>query len=503
MQIDAFWKHWKVREDPFVAEEARDDPVFHRLVEADTTHPEFDKIFGHCDRPSAAVVFGEKGSGKTALRVMLERRIQQYNEGRESGRAWVVRYDDLNPVLDRFASGRHGGTGPDEQALEKFRLADHQDAILSLVTTRLVDGLTGQAEIPGVPQKRKQILRAVPAGRRLDLAVLSALYDQPATGSFVGRWSQLRSVLKQGSLPTLDICKWLGGLLALAALGLGAVAWWKGDFQGQEAILLGLCAVGAVLLLGRWATGTARLSRLGRRLRGEIHVVERGPAELRRALEEIGSRRLSMVPLPDPANQDSRYQLTARLLGVLKSFGYGGLIVLVDRVDEPALVNGDPRKMRSLVWPMFNNKFLQQEGVGVKLLLPIELRYLLHREEADFFQRARLDKQHMVDRLEWSGATLYDLCSQRLASCLEEGAEIQGLADLFEDSVGRQDLVDALDQMLQPRDAFKFLYQAIHEHCLSVPQDEPVWKIPRLVLQQVRRDQSQRLQDLQRGLRPA
>ena len=66
---------------------------------------------------------------------------------------------------------------------------------------------------------------------------------------------------------------------------------------------------------------------------------------------------------------------------------------------------------------MFDNKFLQQDRVGLKLLLPIELRHMLRRETGDFFQEARLDKQHMVDRLSWSGATLYDLCSSRLRAC--------------------------------------------------------------------------------------
>ena len=51
---------------------------------------------------------------------------------------------------------------------------------------------------------------------------------------------------------------------------------------------------------------------------------------------------------------------------------------------------------------------------------PLELRYLIHKESAAFFQEARLDKQSLVDRLEWSGATLYDLCNLRLAACSAE-----------------------------------------------------------------------------------
>ena len=93
------------------------------------------------------------------------------------------------------------------------------------------------------------------------------------------------------------------------------------------------------------------------------------------------------------------------------------MLVLVDRVDEPTLINGEPERMRALVWPLLNNKFLQQDRVGVKLLLPLDLRYLLNRETSDFFREARLDKQNLIERLIWSGSVLYDLCTARLNAC--------------------------------------------------------------------------------------
>jgi hypothetical protein len=188
---------------------------------------------------------------------------------------------------------------------------------------------------------------------------------------------------------------------------------------------------------------------------------------------------------------------------VLGALGYKGLIVLVDRVDEPTLIAGKPERMRQLVWPMFDSKFLQQEGVGLKLLLPIELRYLVHRETAEFFQEARLDKQSLVDRLDWSGATLYDLCNDRLRACQRDRTGSIALTDLFEDGVTRDTLVEALSQMHQPRDAFKLLYSVIQEHCRMVPEEEAQYRIPRLTLESVRRNQAQRVQELHRGLSPA
>ena len=109
----------------------------------------------------------------------------------------------------------------------------------------------------------------------------------------------------------------------------------------------------------------------------------------------------------------------------------------------------------------------------------------------------------MIERLSWTGAMLYDLCDSRLRSCRSEGAEPIGLLDLFDEDVTRQDIVDALDQMHQPRDAFKFLYRCLTEHCSNVTREQEAWRIPRLVLEQMRKVESDRVQALYRGIRPA
>ena len=89
---------------------------------------------------------------------------------------------------------------------------------------------------------------------------------------------------------------------------------------------------------------------------------------------------------------------------MLKAFGFSGIVVLVDRVDEPHLINGSLEKMKGSVWSMLDNKFLKQPGLGLKLLLPIELAGFVEQEDRDFYQRARLDKQNMIPSLEWTGA---------------------------------------------------------------------------------------------------
>ncbi|MBI1372752.1 MAG: hypothetical protein GC159_08330 [Phycisphaera sp.] len=505
MQVDAFWKHWKVSEDPFVAEEARDDPIYMRLMDANTAHPEFQKVFGQPDKPAAAVVFGEKGSGKTALRLLCEKHIQAFNEKHPNERVWVVRYDDLNPVLDNFTHSTRRYNQSDDKVLKKFKLIDHQDAILSLLVTRLIDGLLTDRDDIQLPDDAVERIRKMPRNRRADLAVITALYDQHHTGQFSTRWKAVRKMLHLSKFPILPFAKWTG--LVLAAITVLALLYIKLFVKGAPDLttkgLIGLAGFGGVAGLGYWAWTNLRLWMAGRRIGAAMRTVHRTAGQVRQAFAEIGRRDLEGVPFPEVDDHDSRYQLTGRLLDILRDLGYQGMIVLVDRMDEPSMINSDAEKMKSLVWPMLNNKFLQQDRVGVKLLLPIELRHLLRREDADFFQRARLDKQHMIDRLTWSGATLFDLCTRRLQACRIDGVESVTLTDLFDDDVSTTDLIDALDQMQQPRDAFKFIYQTIQEHCSNVPQDQPIWKIPKLTLNQVRKQQSQRVQELQRGLTPA
>ena len=81
---------------------------------------------------------------------------------------------------------------------------------------------------------------------------------------------------------------------------------------------------------------------------------------------------------------------------MLGTLGYGGIIVLIDRVDEPQQIQGDPFKMCALIWPLLDHKFLRHPGIGVKLLLPIELAYYLEKEDKEFYDRARPDKLSMI-----------------------------------------------------------------------------------------------------------
>ena len=69
---------------------------------------------------------------------------------------------------------------------------------------------------------------------------------------------------------------------------------------------------------------------------------------LRQVLMRLPARDIDGQPLPDKQRTDDRYELLDKLQGVLKSLGFEGVVVLVDRVDEPHLINGSVERMRAL-----------------------------------------------------------------------------------------------------------------------------------------------------------
>lgn len=518
MNLEHFLEHHGLSQNPFDAEEARHDAVFQRLaVQAQQNHPDFAKIAGKVDRPASAVVFGEKGSGKTATRLLIDQRIRFHNEAYTSNRVAMVAYDDLNPVLDNFIQARAAGRSrfsrkTDGKPLNHFKLKDHQDAILSLAVTGLVDGLIGVAPdkttaLP-LPKFNRKSIHSIPFQARIDVMALAAIYDQPRSGSAARRWRLLQKKLRTKQVLTSNWAWYAGVFLSVVALLAAATGYVHqlGWIKSHGMILPGAALPGvlAVVCWGYWFWRRLRLRRLDKQITRDTPTIRRLPGHITKLLSRYCPLPLWGQPWPDgQENSDSRYALTQRLMGFLSHVGYTGMTVLVDRVDEPTAISGNPDRMKAIVWPMLDNKFLQQENVGVKLLLPIELRHMLHRQDADFFQTARLDKQHTIDRLVWSGATLYDLCSARLSACQREGGKAIYLTDLFDQPVTREVLIESLDDMQQPRESFKFLYSVIQENCRMSPQEQPRFLIPQLTLESIRRQHAQRVNDLRRGVAPA
>lgn len=510
MNISRYLEHWRLTENPFAAEEARHDGVFARLAPGAATHPDFEKILGDLSRPATSIVFGEKGSGKTAIRMQIAQRLDAWNQPRPGERATLISYDNLNPVLDRYwARMQSAGVKTVDEALKRFSLADHMDAILGIAVGRIVDSLfarRGEDRHDG--REWLRALRHAEAGVREDMLMLQAVYDRPSLAP--QRTARLRRTVRAPINYGRALWTFLAALGWVAPVALAGWLLWRDVAFEDPAWLWGVggaAAAWALVLVKRAVIDTWRLRSVGRKLARRIRVTDRSPSSYAESIAKLRPSHLTSSSLPLDGGDEARYEMFARLRRVYSAIGFSSAIIVLDRLDEPTIISGDPDRMRAVVWPMLSSKFLQIEGFGLKLLLPIELRHALFRESSAFFQEARLDKQNLVEQLSWTGATLYDLCTARLRACRENDSGPLSLTDMFDDDVQRQDVIDALDQMRQPRDAFKLLYQCIQEHCANVTEDAAVddqrWRIPRLVLDSVRRQQSDRVQQLYRGMRPA
>jgi hypothetical protein len=463
MKIDQFLGHFGIAGNPFSEEDAQTDAVFKRGCLWKIHHPAWNKFFGSASEPSTALVFGEKGSGKTALRLQAIAELDAYNEAHPTERVFVISYDDFNPYLDHFRVAVR--TRDPAEALKRWKLQDHMDAILALGLTQLVDHLTNE----------KVKLTALSSDQRRDLLLLAALYDQSTGEPIERRWNRLRR--RSGFRPLWERRDLQIGL-GVTAVIVGLTVLFKLWTWSYWPWLFVPVALGWLY----WGWRIARAEWYARDIRRGIKVLSRDPSALRWELLWFKPSELGGQPLPTAGKGggEERYELLRKFQAVLQTLGYVGIVVLIDRVDEPQLIEGDPRKMRALVWPMLDHKFLRHPGLGVKLLLPIELAYYLEKEDKEFYDKARPDKLNMIKPLRWTGPSLYDLASDRLRACSNNGrADGDGprLRQLVDESISDDYLKDSLGTLRTPRQLFKFLHRLMEEHCHRHTEDSPRWSI--------------------------
>ena len=476
MKIEQLLAHHGIARNPFAEEDAQTDPIFKDHCIASTYHPTWDKVYGDPLEPSTSVVFGEKGAGKTAMRLQIARHLERFNQKHPNDRVFVIEYDDFNPYLDRFRDRLFSRKKRADKVLSQWKLWDHMDAILMLGVTSLVDRIlevrhpTGSTGVKIEQSKVDDLDRH----QARDLLVLAASYDQSTAETYTGRWHRLRkrlSYFSWGAYWQLAV----GGVGTLLVLVLAILLTIYTETSWIPYLIwlyLGLAA--AV-----WMPWVWKFFKNLKRARGIVRHVRVGNHEtmqVRKVLMHFAESEIAGQPLPNKDRTDDRYELFDKFKSILKSLGYNGLFVLVDRVDEPHMINGSAELMRALLWPMLDNKFLKQSGVGIKMLLPVELSEFVQREGRDFYERARLDKQNMVPSLNWSGEALFDVANARIKACAEEG-QSPSLRALFDDSVSDQRLLDALRDLRVPRHLFKFMYRLLVAHCNAFTDDKPVWRI--------------------------
>lgn len=483
MKIQQLLDHYRMSRNPFSEEDAQTDLVFKDHCINGTHHPAWDKIYGDPKEPATSIVFGEKGSGKTALRLQVAHHLQEYNRQHQGERLFVIHFDDFNHFLDRFRDKLGGRRKRIERALAEWRLWDHMDAILTLGITGLIDRILAVAH----PSDHTPGHVDAAAANRLDrhqcrdLLLLAACYDQSTAETVLGRWHRLRRKLRFWTTGSY----WQFALGILATLTVATIVtalMVNGQWVWVQRYWLYL-----IVLLAGWTPWLRRAWQrfwLARGIVKQVRVGNLDSRSLRRILGHFTCGELSGQPLPCKPRTDDRYELLTKFQGILKTIGFSGMVVLVDRIDEPHLINGSANLMKALLWPLLDNKFLKQPGLGLKLLLPIELTQFIDREEREFYERARLDKQNMIPSLEWTGEALYDIANDRMKACSQNG-EVPSLLDLFDNSVTEQHIIDSFRNLRVPRHLFKFLYRLLVTHSGAHTDQDPCWKISRETFESV------------------
>ena len=316
----------------------------------------------------------------------------------------MISYDDFNPYLDSCRAAMRA-TEHGRRCWRSWRLQDHMDAILSLGVTKLVDLLTSEKVDADGPHRSTSAAtccfwRRFTTPRR---ASRSRGAGAGCAGDRASARSGRRRDLQIGFGTTLLVVAPDRAVPVLERPGASCPGCWCRCWPAGS--------TGA----GGWRAPSGLPAIFARACASRAAI----PSALRWELLWFKPTELGGQPLPTASRggAEERYELLRKFQGVLNTLGYKGIVVLIDRVDEPQQVEGDPRKMRALIWPLLDHKFLRHPGIGFKLLLPIELAYYLEKENKEFYDRARPDKLNMIKPLRWTGPSLYDLASDRLRAC--------------------------------------------------------------------------------------
>ena len=335
MKIQELLNHHGIARNPFAEEDAQTDLVFKDHCIDSTYHVGWDKVFGDPSDPSTSIVFGEKGAGKTAMRLQIGQHVAAYNQKHPDSRLFVIHYDDFNPFLDRFREHFGGRFRRSDKLLAAWRLWDHMDAILSIGVTKLADEIVyDRPDRDGLTIPTKTIA-GLPRHQRRDLLLLAACYDQSKEQPLPARWRALRRKLRFGTWraygPPL-----VGVVGTLGAAALAGVFWWYGRGvpagpEGEPAsspfsFSVPWWGYGLIVLLAwlPWIWKYLKRWWLAITVVRHLRVGTRHASPLRSVLMQLTNQETLGQPFPNKDRTDDRYELLGKFQSVLERLGYGG-----------------------------------------------------------------------------------------------------------------------------------------------------------------------------------
>ena len=471
MFIETWRKHWGLTQDPFSCEDADKDVILPRMSET-AVHSAFDRLYGDPLSPAPGIVFGEKGSGKSGLRLAMRRKLSGPAHG---ARVLCTEYLDFDGYLERFRRSVGAKAAADRigrAVRDHWTLSDHLDALLSGGVTELVDQVLAEADWPTLTSKQKA-----------DLLLLTGFYYDSRRSTTEDALRRLRGRLRLKSLRA-PIVRTVRILLSVVAVAL-ALAPSVGPSLGLDVpgTPLAWYVAAAVLLSVVWGEALYRKAQLAAAARSvrNVRVLDRDPALVAGVLAGLDPHVRREFALPKGTDQATRYDHVARFESLMRSFGRDSWYVLVDRIDEPSGLNSDPDAARRFVETLLDHKLLQVPGLALKLFLPVELDGIYRNASPDELKRMRLDKSNLVPQLDWTGQELIEIANQRIDACSSSpGLTLQRF---FAEDLSPDYLRQTLQTLGTPRYALGFLTSVFLEYARNLPGDLPEdaseWRVPR------------------------
>jgi hypothetical protein len=407
MEIKEWLQVWQFEHNPFVIFDADRDPYLQTAMVENTS---LRSVLLHLEKPSPYVIFAIRGAGKSSMRIDTERYLRQHKD-----KVLVISYVEFNELLSEVSRPRRL---PIEYSANKSALArifkrkkeeplpreprmtldDHLDYLLKLGIEELYEHI--------VESRKEDMLRD---NREIaeKFLLLTALYYTPNDLS-----SKVAALRRQ-----MEIAEYKKR---------------SNFFANKQAKFLA----------------------------GEIYRHIRGvPVSLEgtfKIIQEIGPGLFEFHGIP--RTTENRFTLLKSFMELVLYFGLSGVYLLIDRVDEPTSIKGDPEKMRELVTPILDDQLLQIDHLGIIMFLPYELH--------DLKKYYRSDRIKTISSINWSAENMIRLIEKRMNVGRKPGSPPVLLADIFEED--GESKAQFIVRQLTPRNAFRLLSIIVEEHCQTV-----------------------------------
>lgn len=149
-----------------------------------------------------------------------------------------------------------------------------------------------------------------------------------------------------------------------------------------------------------------------------------------------------------------------KLVELVRSFGFSGIVILIDKVDETSKTNNSVDATAELIYPLLGNiQLLEIDGFGIQFFMwdKVKEKFLTDTTYV------RMDKIANTS-ISWDKDYLKELINQRLLFYSEK--RIISYAQLFENGCSSDEIINQLIELsaYSPRNLIKLMDTIIREH---------------------------------------